>query len=1285
MSGDGQNPRVFGKYEVIRRLAVGGMGEIFLARQTGMAGFDRLVILKSLLPQLADDADMLTQFLDEARIVGSINHPNVVACYEVGEWEGVYFIAMEYINGVDVATLQKAADDAGVRFPINVAMTIAREAGLGLDSAHHALDAVGRALKIVHRDISPHNVMVRQDGLAKVVDFGVAVAANRQKRTEGGLLKGKLGYMAPEQIKGQTLDGRSDQFSLGVMLWELLTGRRLFTAEDPHAVFMKIIRETVPPPSSLMPDVPPELDAIVLKMTAQEPADRYGRLAEVAAALRKELDHRGALETEPSDAVRGLVGAQLAARVRDLTPAPVKILGIAFDADKHAASANFCRSCGAQAVKGDRFCRSCGTPLTAGRGTPVASPPPVQSTVPTAASGLGGPFIDDDFAEEADDMIDVAFDDSTGPSEAASCIGVVDLTDGVGSRAAPESMLRAVFAHAEELASRFGGTVTTEGSRIVASFSGNGRAARSSIAFARRAGVLATRAHRDLRMRAGVGAAPGIAHGDTSAREDAERAVNRARSGTVLVSARARRLANVAQAYGPAITIPAATNQREELVVHELPPPPRMAGRAGERIVVEQAVAAADVARAQQHLILGEAGLGKTTLLDVIDAEARDRGFVIARARCGRARGALRYDVIRQIVKSACLEMHAVTGSEAPWHQALDGLSLLPADRARIVALVDDEPHEDEAVPLSRRRLLLRAALLGFFAALAARKGLCVLVDDVHKGDASSLELLAEIAARLHASRFAVFGTSRPMQGERVLPLARRVVLEPLEPKEAAQVASFAVGGALDDGVADLIAEHSGGNALVASLLARHLVAMKLLSVSHGGVRASPDLAHYPLPPTLEVLLFAAHALLPPTVLARDALVAGAQIGCVFDADEVAIMLGAEAPAVREALSACAQQGALVDEGAGRFSFPSLSEREIVAARADPAVARTWHERLAGALEERAQHKGRKAVELEERLVLHWVAADDRARAAVAAENAADGWARLGAADATAEYYRRALHTQWKSLAAHPASDVVDESWAKAALGLAARATLVVGEVDAAGAVDLGMPIVRALPTQAAVSERVEALRARATLLLRLRRPDEAEAVLDEAIDGFAAVGGPELTSSLLVDVAAVLEQAGNVDAARVQLQEALRIMGPAPGARSLDALLALGRLHLRMRDSANAREVLVRAVSDAEKLGQAPGRIDALAAFAALEHADNHPQRALTALEEATRIAADAGDSVAEARLRQQIARIHQQTGHFPEALAAARMSLTTAQRLAWDEGMAVAGQLVATLEQRA
>ena len=1281
-----ENPRVFGKYDVIRRLAVGGMGEIFLARQTGMAGFERLVILKSLLPQLASEDDQLAQFLDEARIVGSINHPNVVACYEVGEWEGVYFIAMEYINGVDVASLAKAGDDAAQRFPVNVAMTITREAALGLDSAHQATDPQGRALKIVHRDISPHNVMVRYDGLTKIVDFGVAMAANRQnKRTEGGLLKGKLGYMAPEQIKAQPLDGRADQFSLGVLLWELLTGRRLFTADDPSAVFMKIIREKVPPPSSVMPDVPPGLDAVVLKMTAQEPADRYGRLAEVAAALRKLLDQRAAQEQETADLVRDLVGAKLAARLRDLTPAPVNILGVHGNRAQHSAS--FCRTCGAQAVSGDRFCRNCGTPIegrkapssATGPYPPVAepAPPPTPSPEPSAAPPAD---LDDAFELEAGDAIDIAFDDSSGTTESAVLVGVLELVDSAGTHPPPPSMIRPVAAHLDELATRLGGELTVEGARLVATFMGNARAARGALAYARRARLTVSRSARELRLRGGISATAGGAHGDTTARDEAEAIVGRARPGSLWIAERARRLASVALPWGATLHVPGVDGATIDAL--EVPSLPRVAGRATERLAIEQCIAAANVGSGQQLLVIGDAGMGKSTLLELAAAEARDRGFVVGHARCGRCAALLHHDAVRQVITSASKELLATLGRAGPWHEALGALAMSEPDRARLRSFVDDEgAAADDAVPLPRRRLLLRAAIIAFFRHLVDSRGVCVVLDDIHAADVPSLDLFAEVGARLGEARYLLFAASRPARGERVLPLARRAVLGPMEPKDLHAVASQAIGGQLPNSALAHVAARVGGNPLFASLLARHLVRVHLVRVVGDDAVASDDLPRFPTPPTLGVLSFATHALLPDD--GRRLLQAAAPLGQVVDAELLAHSVGAASvDDVRSALLALAGAGALVfDEATDEVTFPTMTERELVAARVDLNAAGAQHQRLWTWLNGLAEPQ---RTPRHDALVAHLAAVlGDHQHAAAAAERVAMQAQRHGATDAMAERFREALHARWRLLHREP----VTEEQARRALDVAGRATALIGEADPAAAVDLALPFLRRLPATLAVAERVEAERARAVLLLRLRKTDEAQRVLDDALERNAHTVGPALQGSLLVDIAAALEQAGQPEAARVQLGEALRVLGQLPReqrGRALDALLALVRSHLKARDLAAARELLLQARDEAERRNSAAARIDVVSMDAALQQAEGNMDGAIQALQQALAIAESVGDEAAEARIRQQQVRALQQCGRVQDALAAARAARTVALRIAWDEGISVAEQMVRSLEVR-
>ncbi len=310
------------------------MGEVFLARQSG--GVDRLVILKNLLPELAEQEGFIDQFLDEARVAATLNHPNIVSIFEVGAWEGVYFIAMEYINGENLNIIVQEGTKGENTFPHVVAAQIILEAAMGLDHAHHAKTISGESLNIVHRDISPHNIMVRVDGVTKVVDFGIAKASNKSTRTQTGVLKGKLHYMPPEQAMGGDVDGRSDQFALGVCLWEMLTGERLFKGENEIQTINKVLACEVVPPSEVAPNIPKELEEITLRMLKKEPAERFARCQDVAKALKKFIDSvpKDAFDEADentggnivADYVETLMGEELKSRVSDLTPSQANFM-----------------------------------------------------------------------------------------------------------------------------------------------------------------------------------------------------------------------------------------------------------------------------------------------------------------------------------------------------------------------------------------------------------------------------------------------------------------------------------------------------------------------------------------------------------------------------------------------------------------------------------------------------------------------------------------------------------------------------------------------------------------------------------------------------------------------------------------------------------------------------------------------------------------------------------------------------------------------------------------------
>lgn len=299
---------------------MGGMGEVFLARQIGV--LDRLAILKSLRTDLTQEADFVDQFLDEARVAATLNHPNIVSIYDVGDDAGTYYIAMEYVPGEDLSKLWYAAAKAGVGLPFQVSVRVCFEAALALDHAHKAKDVRGSPLNIVHRDVSPQNIMVRGDGVVKLVDFGIAKAANKASRTQAGMVKGKLQYMSPEQVRGEALDGRSDQFSLGAVLWEMCTGRRLFKSENEVGTINKILQAPVPRPSVHVPGFPPELESAIMKMLQRDADQRYRSLGEVAADLKLYLDRSAITNGEVSVAafVQQVLGNELEERTRDLTP-----------------------------------------------------------------------------------------------------------------------------------------------------------------------------------------------------------------------------------------------------------------------------------------------------------------------------------------------------------------------------------------------------------------------------------------------------------------------------------------------------------------------------------------------------------------------------------------------------------------------------------------------------------------------------------------------------------------------------------------------------------------------------------------------------------------------------------------------------------------------------------------------------------------------------------------------------------------------------------------------------
>lgn len=274
-----------GRYRVVGRLAKGGMAEVLMGALDGAAGVTRAVVIKRVLPHLAEEAEFRAMFLDEAKLVAGLRHPNVVSVLELGEDDGVLFLVMEYLQGEGLDELSSRVLHHDTVLEPRLAAFVVAEACAGLHAAHTHTAADGEALNIIHRDVSPHNIFLGYDGHVKLIDFGIAQSSVQDAKTQTGVVKGKLSYMAPEQLDRRPLDHRVDVFALGVVLWELLTGQRLFKRGSPMETVRAICFDPIPGPLDVRDDVPVYLDGICRCALSRDPDHRY----ESAAAMRADL------------------------------------------------------------------------------------------------------------------------------------------------------------------------------------------------------------------------------------------------------------------------------------------------------------------------------------------------------------------------------------------------------------------------------------------------------------------------------------------------------------------------------------------------------------------------------------------------------------------------------------------------------------------------------------------------------------------------------------------------------------------------------------------------------------------------------------------------------------------------------------------------------------------------------------------------------------------------------------------------------------------------------------
>jgi serine/threonine protein kinase/tetratricopeptide (TPR) repeat protein len=1333
---------VFGRYQIIRRVATGGMGEIFLARQRGVAGFDRLAILKSLLPDLAEDEASLAAFLDEARVAANLNHPNVVAVYEVDQWEGVYFIAMEYIAGVDLSRLAKMTRSQGVAIPPALLALVFRDACRGLGYAHTAVDANGAPINLVHRDATPHNIMLRRDGSAKVVDFGVAKAANRAVRTSTGVLKGKLQYMPPEQVRGEEVTARSDQWSLGASLWEMLAGRRMIMATEPMDIFRAVLSGKFPPPSSVVEGIPPTLDRIVARMIAADPAARFASCVEAADQLDDFVRSEGMKQGQVAEFVARVAGATIDAVTADLTPQPVSIPGrrapvpaasapsppsppsppAAASALAEAVDtptqivptqsrARFCSHCGAALPAESRFCMSCGTPIVAGPAPAPASstssgapeppsppstgsstgsmtPPAVSLLTPSASArgasrppsrtpggqrgapplpSASGPAID--VAQlglaAADDLMR-----AVAAEKRTVCVGRATVAGTLAPADQPELVLQRAAALDAAIARAVadGGGITESSAVDSVLFTVGAEQTREDdpavairIAFALDELVRRCAAAWgvNIGLRAAIDCGPAVVSDTTHGRrvtgvpkDRAQRIERRVGTPRVLVSVDVARLARrawetaapftvkdddlsfeVAQVTGPARIV-----QRGPLFV----------GRRRELDELRQAL----TTRPSRVAVVGAAGTGRTAFLDEVFRQASAARVPVLRARTRGEAGP--YAVARTLVVGdgddarTRLEQLALP---APTLQRLRrvffGVGAAPRAAEAADAMILDESVVVDALEL---------------AAGGASGGGVLLVDDWGRVDSASRAALARVGARTAPVTLVFAALPEDPLPEGV----RRLVLDPLDSASLRAVVAHELGvEEVPAPLASYIDLHAQGSPSLARLIVEDLVDQQLVTVHGGRAGIAAALATTPAPASLLRVYEARFDRV--TDETRALLRAAAVLGDEFAVDLAGAMIGIDGQLRAGALLGPALQAGLIQTTSPTtYAFrPGL--RTSVLARTLQGALTSLHRRALELLEARATDDN---VAVLEAMARHAEAANDDARFIVVACRAARALeTRGGRADAVA-WFRRALEVAERVARRTSSRDDVE-----AVVEIAIDVLTAGLAVEAAAVIELwkrhAEPFVALVPTEV----RAWGLRAYGRALVAAGRAKDAVEVFDRALDAVPETDD-DTRALFLSDLGGALEANGDVSGAVVQLVEAFRRVQGRQNRHAefaFEALNRLGRLYLRNKSTAKARDTFRLAQAQAAAVGDESGVSRSemnLGTCAALDGDSTLAQQLFRASAER---AAAVGDVTQSARARLNLGRLLAST-QPAQAREVLTEALTDAERVGWKEGVALA-----------
>ena len=1224
---------IFGKYALIRRIAIGGMGEIFLARQTGAAGFQRLVILKSLRPEIASDQTGLTQFLNEARIAATLNHPNIVAIYEVDLYRNVYLLAMEYIEGIDLAGLIRQSIQDKRPIPVAVAAALVRDAALGLDHAHNATDERGVKRMVIHRDVSPQNLMVRLDGVVKVVDFGIAKSED-SARTKGGF-QGKFGYVSPEQIAGEKLDGRCDQYALGIVFWELLTRRRLFKG-DPSDLVKRAHSSHIPPPRRINPEVSEDVQDIILRMLSTRREDRFPSLADVAEALRKVLREGTSQERDVATFVKELVGEAIIAKTRDLTPTQVSIDGLT------PVGAVRCPACRRLNAVGNKFCADCGAGMVATY--------EMRTDGGTALSALAG--------EAARLRVSLSSEEQT--------VTVID-----GRIHGRDTLLRTVSPEVlrtaeTQLIATLGKVVEAHGAQIerltpdgfTVVMTESKTAGRSSDPTRTMEAIQRALSETNRTLPARLHLALGVERGPAQVRPLGK---GRVKVDGLVVN-EARRLSQTALAEGAGDTVRIGTGAARQSVspASGAQTSGALVGRQAELRTLFEALTIAEGGQVVTKVLCGPPGSGKTRLLTEVAREAQARGFQVVELAGASSSG---LELLRRLVRAVAAQPG---GEKNDLYAELSKLGASTGGLQRIRSLLTGTFELDDSVT-SDEKLRSDTTIGRLLSASSAGRPLLLAIDDLHLGDHSSLELISRLPERITDGHLALVFTASP-ELARTGPLSEhKLELWSLAPEATLAMALSRLGPVRAVELDRWLLERASGNPGLTAALLDGLAADGAVVDDSWWTRVG-DLRAEGLPSTLRGFAEAAVDKLSPAALIFLGI--GAHSGAVFNIDWVAKAISSP---VSQVIDECVAARLLKVHDGERLSFHGAHVRAVVLARYSPDEAVRIHARLAEVLQEEAKINPR--TEVLEALARHLLASTQGTGGVPAIVRSADQLRKSGAAEEAAQLYRGALQLLIGSVG------LMTADAAGSVYGVLARGVPMIARTEPVAGLELIDDFLGRIPAEVAPLARAEVLRQRALLEEKRGRLHGAQADLEKALALANKDVDPELYATILGDMARMFEGLGRLDEATALVGESLEVMA-AREARNRHfywkSLNALGRLSFQANQLEKAREMFELARSQAERVDSSVGQATALTNLASAFVVGGQADQAAPLLDQAAALAQGASDAIGMARIEYNRGRLllgkHDVT--------AARRALSEAERLSresgWTEGRAIALQML-------